>query len=93
MKHTRYVRDNQGNFIAEYEVLDDAEREILVDGVKVPPTTRFPVEEERWLNELIDDFEEGFNEVKDGYEYLSFNKFTVRRKIGKITKIDGVKKQ
>lgn len=83
----RYVRDNKGNFVAEYEVLTNEERELFVNGEKVAPETRFSLEEQKQVDNLCDDFEEGFNEVKDGYEYLSFNKFTVRRKIGKLTQL------
>lgn len=86
-EHTRYVRDSKGNFVAEYEVLTNEERELFVNGEKVAPETRFSLEEQKQVDNLCDDFEEGFNEVKDGYEYLTFGKFEIRRKIGKLTQL------
>lgn len=75
----RLIRDANGDFIGCYTVCDEAEREILINGIKVPSNTIFPN-----IETLIDDFEDGFNKINNEYEYLSYNKFTVRRKIKNI---------
>lgn len=87
---TRYVRNSKGDFIAQYEVLENEERELFVNGEKVAPNTRFSIEEQKQIDNLCDDFEEGFNEVNysGNYEFLTFGKFEIRRKIGGITVFD-----
>lgn len=80
----RYIRDNTGEPIGEYEVLIDEPREVYVDEKLIDNTVNLDSQTENALNNVIDDFEEGFNNVKDGYEILSTPKFTVKRKIDNI---------
>ena len=83
-KITRNIRNNNGEFIGEYEVLAEEPRQIFIDGELVNDFSKLDYCTENELNNVIDDFEEGFNSVKDGYEVLSTSKFTVKRKIANI---------
>lgn len=81
---TRKIRNNNGEFIGEYEVLVEEPRQIFVDGELVNDFSKLDCHTENELNNVIDDFEEGFNVIEDGYEVLHTSKFTVKRKIANI---------
>lgn len=81
---TRKTRNNNGEFIGEYEVLVEEPRQIFVDGELVNDFSKLDCHTENELNNVIDDFEEGFNDIEDGYEVLHTPKFTVKRKIANI---------
>lgn len=81
---TRKIRNNNGEFIGEYEVLVEEPRQIFVDGELVNDFSKLDYRTENELNNVIDDFEEGFNVIEDGYEVLHTSKFTVKRKIANI---------
>lgn len=83
-KITRNIRNNNGEFIGEYEVLVEEPRQIFVDGELVNDFSKLDCRTENELNNVIDDFEEGFNVIEDGYEVLNTSKFTVKRKIANI---------
>lgn len=83
-KITRNIRNINGEFIGEYEVLAEEPRQIFIDGELVNDFSKLDYRTENELNNVIDDFEEGFNSVKDGYEVLNTSKFTVKRKIANI---------
>lgn len=81
---TRNIRNNNGEFIGEYEVLVEEPRQIFVDGELVNDFSKLDCRTENELNNVIDDFEEGFNVIEDGYEVLHTSKFTIKRKIANI---------
>lgn len=81
---TRKIRNNNGEFIGEYEVLVKEPRQIYIDGKIVNDFSKLDYPTENELNNVIDDFEEGFNVIEDGYEILHTSKFTVKRKIANI---------
>lgn len=81
---TRKIRNNNGEFIGEYEVLVKEPRQIYIDGKIVNDFSKLDYPAENELNNVIDDFEEGFNVIEDGYEVLHTSKFTVKRKIANI---------
>lgn len=83
-KITRNIRNNNGEFIGEYEVLVEEPRQIFVDGELVNDFSKLDYRTENELNKAIDDFEEGFNVIEDGYEVLNTSKFTIKRKIANI---------
>nr|WP_295229910.1 hypothetical protein [Ruminococcus sp.] len=80
----RKIRNNNGEFIGEYEVLVEEPRQIYIDGKIVNDFSKLDYHTENELNNVIDDFEEGFNVIEDGYEVLHTSKFTVKRKIANI---------
>ena len=55
-----------------------------VDGELVNDFSKLDYRTENELNKVIDDFEEGFNVIEDGYEVLNTSKFTIKRKIANI---------
>ena len=59
-------------------------RQIFVDGELVNDFSKLDYRTENELNNVIDDFEEGFNVIEDGYEVLNTSKFTIKRKIANI---------
>lgn len=81
---TRKIRNNNGEFIGEYEVLVEEPRQIYIDGKIVNDFSKLDYHTENELNNVIDDFEEGFNVIEDGYEVLTTSKFTIKRKIANI---------
>lgn len=83
-KITRNIRNNNGEFIGEYAVLVEEPRQIFVDGELVNDFSKLDYRTENELNKVIDDFEEGFNVIEDGYEVLNTSKFTIKRKIANI---------
>ena len=83
-KITRNIRNNNGEFIGEYEVLVEEPRQIFVDGELVNDFSKLDYRTENELNNVIDDFEEGFIVIEDGYEVLNTSKFTIKRKIANI---------
>ena len=59
----RYIRNNNGEFIGEYtpdfnadRIVYDVIRDIFIDDIQ-----KLCYEDENFLNNLLDDFEEGFN--------------------------------
>lgn len=83
-KITRNIRNNNGEFIGEYEVPVEEPRQIFVDGELVNDFSKLDYRTENELNNVIDDFEEGFNVIENGYEVLNTSKFTIKRKIANI---------
>lgn len=84
--HERFIRNNKGDFIGKYETTNE-EREVFLKGKKLPHNTEgFPFELQNELDNILDDFEEGFNEVnkEEEYEFLQVGDFEVRRKIKNI---------
>lgn len=81
---TRNIRNNNGELIGKYEVLVEEPRQIYIDGELVNDFSKLDYRTENELNNVIDDFEEGFNVIEDGYEVLNTSKFTVKRKIANI---------
>lgn len=81
---TRNIRNNNGELIGKYEVLVEEPRQIYIDGKIVNDFSKLDYRTENELNNVIDDFEEGFNVIEDGYEVLNTSKFTVKRKIANI---------
>ena len=81
---TRKIRNNNGEFIGEYEVLVEEPRQIYIDGKIVNDFSKLDYHTENELNNVIDDFEEGFNVIEDGYEVLTTSIFTIKRKIANI---------
>lgn len=81
---TRKIRNNNGEFIGEYEVLVEEPKQIYIDGKIVNDFSKLDYHTENELNNVIDDFEEGFNVIEDGYEVLTTSKFTIKRKIANI---------
>lgn len=81
---TRNIRNNNGELIGKYEVLVEEPRQIFIDGELVNDFSKLDYRTENELNNVIDDFEEGFNVIEDGYEVLNTSKFTVKRKIANI---------
>lgn len=81
---TRNIRNNNGELIGKYEVLVEEPRQIFIDGELVNDFSKLDYRTENELNNVIDDFEEGFNVIEDGYEILNTSKFTIKRKIANI---------
>lgn len=81
---TRNIRNNNGELIGKYEVLVEEPRQIYIDGKIVNDFSKLDYHTENELNNVIDDFEERFNVIEDGYEVLNTSKFTVKRKIANI---------
>lgn len=81
---TRNIRNNNGELIGKYEVLVEEPRQIYIDGKIVNDFSKLDYRTENELNNVIDDFEEEFNVIEDGYEVLNTSKFTVKRKIANI---------
>lgn len=81
---TRNIRNNNGELIGKYEVLVEEPRQIYIDGELVNDFSKLDYRTENELDNVIDDFEEGFNVIEDGYEVLNTSKFTVKRKIANI---------
>lgn len=71
---TRKIRNNNGEFIGEYEVLVEEPRQIYIDGKRVNDFSKLDCRTENELN----------NVIEDGYEVLHTSKFTVKRKIANI---------
>ena len=71
---TRKIRNNNGEFIGEYEVLVEEPRQIYIDSKIVNDFSKLDYHTENELN----------NVIEDGYEVLHTSKFTVKRKIANI---------
>jgi hypothetical protein len=87
----RYIRNNNGEFIGEYtpdfnadRIVYDVIRDIFIDDIQ-----KLCYEDENFLNNLLDDFEEGFNGVfktSNGnfYEKLHDSRFFICRSIKNV---------
>lgn len=84
----RDLFDNYGRkIIGEYYFEENAEREIFdFDGNKIDLLKVSP-EEDNYIRSELDSFEDGFNEIVNGYEQkgkIGVTTITIRRKIAKI---------
>ncbi len=73
-----------------YYIVDlDADREFnYMDGSLVH-YSKLSIDDQNLLDEYTDIFEDGYNDIIDGYEMLSVNDFTIKRKIKHIEDFDG----
>lgn len=87
----RYIRNNNGEFVGEYtpdfnayRVIYDLSSEVFIDDI-----SKLCCEDENFLNNSLDDFEEGFtqvfkNSIGDYYEKLSNSRFLICRAIKNV---------
>nr|DAR49610.1 MAG TPA: hypothetical protein [Caudoviricetes sp.] len=87
----RYIRNNNGEFIGEYtpnfnadRIIYDLDSDSFIDDIH-----KLCYEDENFLDNLLDDFEEGFNGVfknnnGDFYEKLSNSRFFICRNIKNV---------
>lgn len=87
----RYIRNNNGEFVGEYTPDFNACRVIydLSSEVFIEDTSKLCCEDENFLNNSLDDFEEGFNQVfktdfGNYYEKLRNSRFFIARPIKNV---------
>lgn len=81
--------DDGKRVVGRYYISADADREVLNQfGRKIDISLPFPDEEESALDNALDSFEDGYNQIIDGYEVMIYGPWTIRRKIVKIEYFD-----
>lgn len=83
----RNLINRKGEVIGIYYVDEKEERKIFdIDGNKID-LSKVSAEEENYIRGRIDAFEEGFNQVVDGFEQLGVigvTAVTIKRKVSRI---------
>jgi hypothetical protein len=75
----RDLFDNFGNVIGEYYVSTEDDRIITTDDGEPVDYKKLHVDDQNRLDNYIDAFEEGFNQVTDGEEWHEVGGFRISR--------------
>lgn len=83
----RILLNDYGEVIGNYYVDENEERKVFdIDGNEIDPS-KVSAEEDNYIRGKIDSFEEGFNDVINGYEQLGtigVTAVTIKRKVAKV---------